>query len=300
MLAVVKAATDPAVMEKLGLGAMGIIDLLKYAESLGDRALLAELRKVAWIGYVGQPDEEGVERLAAAAGVDPAELHRLAREDKLEAFLAERHLDTRGFVTRPVDPARAAVIARADEFAYRAMPWEAVGSGVLMGPGLGHLEPVDASMKEAVSAVRDWVQGRGVPILRLVGVPGCGKSHMLMAAARLLEHDEKPVLYRTEGDLFGQLSAGMAANKPEQVYEAFATVPHLVWDDLGRHADTAYKQGVMDRLVDDRYRYGIATLVGTNKASDELPGRTASRLRDASVCRTVNITAGDYRERKGR
>jgi len=298
MVAVMKEHHDPATMGRLGLGAMSKLEMLAYAQSLEDNALYLALSTVMLRGFVGRPDDGARRRVAEACGLTDAELMAKANDGSLDALLVEKGITSLGTFISPDDnQERRDGITKAEEFAHVTMPWEKMDDGVSESLGLDDIQDV-ANSREAAGLVRRWAKGLGTRIALLTGAPGCGKTHMLMAAANMLKAQGKAVLYRVEGDIFGQLSAGMTDHDPESVYEAFATVPYLVWDDLGRQADTAYKQGVLDRLVDDRYRHEVWTLVATNLTLDKLPARAASRLRDVKLVESVTITAGDFRGRE--
>ena len=298
MVAVLKEHLDPAIMEKFGVGALRVNDLLDFAKALPDPSVAQTLSAMVMERFIGPPDMAARARLALALDVTDTQLQNMASTGVLDAAMQEKGVTVDGMMSEPqYEPDRQSAIARAEQLAWKSMPWETVDSGVSPQASLSGIEPLDDSLVAAVRAVRAWVFDQGKPMVILTGVPGCGKSHILQAAGNMLMHDEKPVLYRVEGDIFGELSRGMSTNRAEEVYEAFATVPYFIWDDLGRHADTPYKQGLLDRLVDDRYRHKLPTLIGTNLKGDQLPERAASRLRDVEVALSVGITAGDYRQR---
>ncbi len=299
LVAVVKELTEPATMGKLGLGAWGTTELLKYAKGLTDKTLWVRLGEVMLEMYVGPPDVAMLDRLAAATGKTRQELFDIARADELTALLAEHGVNLAELESQPLmDIDRANSIEAARQLSEVPMPWEGIDDKIdRQAKPLADLDPLDDSVVRAIQAVRNWVLGRGKPLLTITGVPGSGKTTMLQAAGRMLVAGGAAAIYRVEGDLFGDISTGMTTNRVEPVYQAFATVPYLLWDDFGRHADSAYKKGVVDRLVDDRYRGRLHTLIASNLKGDQLIGmeRATSRMRDVEISESIGLTVGDQR-----
>ena len=294
MIDLLRGYLDPAVMERNELGDLGPIAILQWASehaSEAHRALSAMLVE----GWVGQPDGGARMALIERSGLTWEEIQGKADDGTLQAYMAERQIDLAALTWTPLTRRD-----EVDDAISQPAPWEVLDSGLLDGHTLESWLAVDRSTDAALRLVQGWVHGKTLPIVTLSGAPGRGKTHLLQAAGQELDALGEHVLYRTEGDLFGQITRGIGERRMESVYQAFATVPWLIWDDLGREAHTDWGMRLLDRLVDDRYRYKLNTLIATNLDSaalaERLP-RAASRLRDKAVVRAIRIVGRDMRER---
>lgn len=162
----------------------------------------------------------------------------------------------------------------------------------------------NATLGQAVEAIRQWASGLGPPMLTLIGRPGSGKTHLSTAAgAYLVEHGES-VLFRREGDMMAEFRGAVPRNQVEETLQSFSAVPWLIVDDLGTASvnDSGMLGELRDRLFDTRWhaagtwRGALRTLVTTNLRSKDLPLRVASRLGDSRWGNPiVGIDAPDYR-----
>ncbi len=69
--------------------------------------------------------------------------------------------------------------------------------------------------------------------LVLVGPPGTGKSHVLIAVGHAAVHDGKRVRYLTAADLVERLFAGLADNTVGKVIDGLLRHHYLIVDELG-------------------------------------------------------------------
>ncbi|MFH1485220.1 MAG: ATP-binding protein [Chloroflexota bacterium] len=154
---------------------------------------------------------------------------------------------------------------------------------------------------EASDAVRLWRLGGGPAILTLAGPPGTGKSHLAIAAAHELIDAKRPVCYREEIALVGELQQLIRADKVEPGIREVCEVPWLVLDDLGTAALGDWGRAVMDRIIHARWlnAHFARTLVTTNLVGEDLPARIASRLGDVRVGQVIVVRAPDYRRHPG-
>jgi len=140
--------------------------------------------------------------------------------------------------------------------------------------------------------------------LVLLGGYGCGKTHLLLAIGNALlgQADPRPVVYANAPDLLDSLRATFGNNGSGDTYDArfraLRTVDVLLLDDLGAESPTAWAAQAFYQLLDYRYVHELPTVIASNMALKEFPGRIRSRLTDQSVVRVVAITSGDYRKRK--
>ncbi len=66
----------------------------------------------------------------------------------------------------------------------------------------------------------------------LVGPPGTGKSHVLIALGHAAVHDGKRVRYLTAADLVERLFAGLADNTVGKVIDSLLRHHYLIVDEL--------------------------------------------------------------------
>jgi DNA replication protein DnaC len=155
------------------------------------------------------------------------------------------------------------------------------------------------SVKAAREAVDAWLDKTGKPILTLSGSFGTGKSHLVVAAGRVLVERNETIAYRRESDLISDLKSHIKTNDVEGILREYCTVPWLIIDDFGQETETAWTGPIMDRLFNARWEAAegnvTRTLVTSNLLSEDLPGRIASRLGDKERGVTILIDATDYR-----
>jgi DNA replication protein DnaC len=170
-------------------------------------------------------------------------------------------------------------------------------------------ERSNATVVQAIKAVRQWVSGMGPPMLTLIGQTGTGKTHLSTAAGQyLVEHGEN-VLFRREGDMMADFRSAVPRNQVEDILRTLSSVPWLIVDDFGTASvnDSGMLGELRDRLFDARWqgagtwKGALRTLVTTNLRSKEIPVRVASRLRDTKWGNPiVGIDAPDYRVHGGK
>ena len=170
------------------------------------------------------------------------------------------------------------------------------------GPGFDvfHERPTHPSVHRALIAVKEWVDGTGPALLTLAGDPGVGKTHLAIAAAKLVAERGLKVVYRTHAAYLKEIQAAFGKDGiADRLADDFGRVDWLVLDEFGQSSNREWSQSTTDSLFDTRWRLAaggvIRTLVTTNFKSDDIPARIASRLGDVSRGLVVQIDAPDYR-----
>lgn len=178
---------------------------------------------------------------------------------------------------------------------------------------------------EAFNLAHGWAMGNDPPMVVLLGPQGCGKSHLLEAAAREALDRDGVVRYMVAGDMMDDLrlrfnNTADDGRSFEAQLEYLGTVDLLVLDDLGMQAASMWALGRIVSIIDRRYRDERRTLIASNKINpegiaswaragvaaydhseaDESAARLSSRLfdRQSGVVKASWIDAQDYRARK--
>jgi DNA replication protein DnaC len=143
--------------------------------------------------------------------------------------------------------------------------------------------------------------------LVLVGVHGCGKTHL--AAAIKNERDERgfQTLFMTAPDLLDYLRATYAPDSNvtyDRGFDAIRNAGVLILDDYGAHFSTPWAKEKLFQLLNHRFNARLPTVITTNKSLDwggaagsdvdhEL--RILSRLLDPDLSNVCRIDAPRYK-----
>tara|TARA_Y100000310_G_C20574248_1_gene759674 strand:- start:6 stop:764 length:759 start_codon:yes stop_codon:yes gene_type:complete len=160
-----------------------------------------------------------------------------------------------------------------------------------------------------VKALGEFVIGKGVPILHLLGGTGCGKTHLLEAVGRKFLEKGLSVRYEYSPEVVERFRATFRGEKEdaEELMLWYQMKDLLVVDDLGAGRSTDFSIETLGTLVDQRIRSGKRMIVTSNIAKKEvmveaLGPRLASRLyqtnADLNEVKLVVNTAEDYRDRR--
>ena len=154
----------------------------------------------------------------------------------------------------------------------------------------------------ALGLIRGWVERGGEESILLGGVPGAGKTHLAIGAARLrvvAEGIDDGAYVRVPELLWGLRAIIGAGGDVDAKVRQYVDAGVLVLDDLGAQRVTDFAAETVDYLIDQRWSYSRPTIITTNtppvRMAEELGARTASRL--AGMCGrwTVHVDAEDYR-----
>ena len=104
-------------------------------------------------------------------------------------------------------------------------------------------------------------------VLELIGVRGCGKSHLLEAAGRALVAAGVDVRYEVTENMLERLRASRSPNSDEELYRLmswYSEIDVLLLDELAR--DPATQRGVawLEAIIDARIVNTRLTLIATN------------------------------------
>lgn len=132
------------------------------------------------------------------------------------------------------------------------------------------------AVKDAYEAAKEYVadfenirhQRRNS--IALLGVPGCGKTHLLMAIANNLMQNGVGVLYFPWVEGFNNLKANLDLSE-EKVYR-LQTVPVLYIDDLfkGREKPTEFQREQLFAIVNHRYLNNLPILISSEWDFDRI------------------------------
>ena len=149
------------------------------------------------------------------------------------------------------------------------------------------------SLRGAFLKAREWAE-HPEGWLVLLGVTGCGKTHLAAAIAgqRLAAGDR--VAFVNVPDFLDALRPGREEDAVE-LLRRVREVPVLILDDLGAQKSTPWAEEKLYQLLNHRHLARLHTVVTTNQGLGEMEPRIASRLADSDVSRLQEITAPDFR-----
>lgn len=136
----------------------------------------------------------------------------------------------------------------------------------------------------------------------LLGVNGCGKTHLAAAIVNYRYQVEKPALFIVVPDFLDHLRSAFSPESKisyDQLFESVKSTPLLVLDDLGAQASTPWAKEKLYQVINYRYNAKLPMVITTNCSIEELDTPIASRFIDPGISFTFNIIAPDYRELKG-
>lgn len=153
-----------------------------------------------------------------------------------------------------------------------------------------------ASLQYALNQALLFARNRNKWLL-LVGVYGCGKTHLAAAVANDAIALGIPTLFTTVPDLLDWLryTYGKAEETYEQRFERIRNIELLVLDDLGTQNATDWSKEKLFQIINYRYAQQLPTVITTNQSLEDMEGRVRSRLEDRDLVNHVLITAPDFR-----
>ena len=156
-----------------------------------------------------------------------------------------------------------------------------------------------ASLERAYEAARVFAENPEGWLV-LYGPYGCGKTHLAAAIANAAVDRGIPTLFLTTPDLLDDLRATYERGATEtykERMEKVRTVPLLILDDLGAHADTPWAQEKLFQILNHRYISRLPTVITTTLDLAEMDPWLRTRLLDTSLCTHVLLRVPSYPER---
>jgi len=149
------------------------------------------------------------------------------------------------------------------------------------------------------SFVRDPQQRKW---LVLMGVHGCGKTHLTAAMANDRLKRGLPTLFINTPDVLDALRAsfsGDGSTTYEKVFYEVRSTPFLILDDFGAQSSTAWAKEKLYQILNYRYNAQLPTVITTNQTLEEIDAPLQSRMSDQEYCGVLAVLAPDYRKTRG-
>ena len=156
-------------------------------------------------------------------------------------------------------------------------------------------DSLQAALREArqfADTPKDW--------LVLLGVPGCGKTHLAAAIANHQLRAGRPVFFTVVPDLLDHLRSTFSPESRvtyDHVFEAVKTSPLLILDDLGTESGTPWAQEKLYQILNYRYNSRLSTVITVGGFLEGIEDRLSSRLTDFALSNVIPISAPDYRSK---
>ena len=134
--------------------------------------------------------------------------------------------------------------------------------------------------------------------LVLIGVTGCGKTHLAAAIANYCLQADKPASFVVVPDFLDHLRATFSPESKvsyDQLFESVKNAPLLILDDFGEQSTTPWAQEKLYQVINYRYNARLATVITTRLTLEEIESPISSRLIDPKISLVWNINVPDYR-----
>jgi DNA replication protein DnaC len=143
--------------------------------------------------------------------------------------------------------------------------------------------------------------------LVMVGVVGCGKTHLAAAIKNERDRQGFQTLFMTAPDLLDYLRATYAPDSNvtyDRGFDAIRNAEVLILDDYGAHSSTPWAEEKLFQLLNHRFNARLPTVITTNQPLDRgmVAGsaptqelRILSRLLDPELGRVCRIDAPPYK-----
>src|ERR1700730_11498964 len=143
--------------------------------------------------------------------------------------------------------------------------------------------------------------------LVIIGVVGCGKTHLAAAIKNERDKQGNQTLFMTTPDLLDYLRATYAPDSNvtyDRGFDGIRNAEVLILDDYGAHSSTAWAEEKLFQLLNHRFNARLPTVITTNQPLDRVAAvggaptqelRILSRLLDPELSRVCKIDAPPYK-----
>lgn len=135
--------------------------------------------------------------------------------------------------------------------------------------------------------------------LVLLGLYGCGKTHLAVSIAKSRIEAGDTVLLQIAPDLLDYLRTGFSSNDHDYTarLEEMRSADLLIIDDFGAHNSTPWANETFFQLLNYRYNSSMATVITSNNITlTGVDPRISSRLQDTGLVTVVTMkNVRDYR-----
>jgi DNA replication protein DnaC len=138
--------------------------------------------------------------------------------------------------------------------------------------------------------------------LVLMGVHGCGKTHLAAAMANARLQHGLPTLFIVTPDLLDALRAsfgGDGSSGYDKVFYEVRSAPFLILDDFGAQSATPWAKEKLYQILNYRYNAQLPTVITTNLSLEEIDPALQSRMSDQEYCGVLAVIAPDFRKTRG-
>ena len=164
---------------------------------------------------------------------------------------------------------------------------------------------VPGSEKAHEAALRMATREADFKILLMTGNVGCGKTHLLYAAAEQLADSGVNVKFIRFPDLLSEarINMGNQMGGIDVVINKYKKVPFLCLDEVKfklnkkGEIDDEWPMNAFEDILNHRYSNELETIITTNHDISAFPPPIISRFSEGRVCRHVLNSAPDYRPR---
>jgi DNA replication protein DnaC len=153
------------------------------------------------------------------------------------------------------------------------------------------------SLKAALGGASDFA-AKPKDWLVLLGMHGCGKTHLAAAISNIMLKAGRPVFFAVVPELLDHLRSTFSPESKvtyDRVFEAIKTTPLLILDDLGTESGTSWAQEKLYQILNYRYNSRLPTVITVAGFLEGIEGRLSSRLTDPKISNVIPIWAPDFR-----
>lgn len=138
------------------------------------------------------------------------------------------------------------------------------------------------------------------PGLLLVGEPGTGKTHLAIAAMKVLLEKGHECIFFDYQNLLNKIRSGYDAASgaaDREAYRSVLDVEVLVLDDLGAHRVTEWVEDTVTAIITHRCNHRMPLIATTNLSDDEnikefaMPGGDKKTIRERTLSEMIGTRA---------